>query len=61
MHFPVACMHSSCFNIVLIDDLFFSTGCAPQSEEDDQTVVDTEQVIILFIRFLSFEPFVHGL
>ena len=57
----VACMHSSCFNTVFIDDLFFLQDAPQSEEEDDETVIDTEQVINLFIRFLSFEPFAHSL
>ena len=50
-------MHSSCFNTAFIYDLFFLQDAQQSEEEDDETVVDSEQVINLFIRFLSFEPF----
>ena len=61
MHFMVACMHSSCFSNVFMDDLSFLQDALRSEEEDDETIVDTEQVIILCIRFLSFELIVHGL
>ena len=54
-------MHSSCFNNVFMDHLSFLQDALQSEEEDDETVVDTEQVIILCIRFLSFELIVNGL
>lgn len=30
-------------------------------EEDDETVIENEQVIILYLRFLSFKLFFRGL